>query len=931
MFDVFYFDKPTGLFPHEQQISSIEQAYVLSRTRFFWIVNYLVDYSSWDFLWEPVPWEANQRHAWPSQWQKDCGTYLVPKHGYVDTNYHSNITLTRLPDRSCWKIPSYIDTSSFDFSWHPDYSDPSYEYHFPTQWQPAGGPIYLGSAGIKICADQRATSKINYANWHCPDSVDFDQFDFTWHPNPLNPPCIYQFGTQHQGTGGPKYIVAGGSEIEYVSIPRAYKNKIDSNWKLPEHLNKDSFDLTWHPDHRDPPYCYQFPTQWNRAGGPEYITAGATEIKFVSTQVAKMMPTDKNWAIPDNIEQCSFDFSWTPDPTEPPYIYQFGTQWQKTGGPSYVMPGATEVKYITAPRATKSSQDSCWETTDSVGVDGFDWTWHPDSTETPYIYQFGTQHQRTGGPRYVMPGATEVKYINAPRATKSSQDSCWEIPEGADVESFDWSWHPDSTEPPYIYQFGTQHQRTGGPRYVMPGATEIKYTNQIVIRTQRIATKIYVIDHMDGAVDVIKNKLIDENITVVRYFDNYLDTLKRIASNADNERHEFIWIVSSICDYSNFDFSWHPEQWQATMLHVFPSNAEQFGDTFFMHVPSFKYRIDKCQLLEWYDVNYVKISSVPRRPVPVIRHEFDTHVAAIQTTAWPGPLAVFAVDGVEIGTIPTVPLWREKTKTIVPLSRGGSAVIIPKSSIPYIKEQVYDYPYIDKTNRTIIDEAPMDIVFVSNGEPNAEQNFNQLTKLTQNLPNQLHRIDGINGRVASQHAAAQAATTKFYFLVPAKLEVSVDFDWSWQPDRLQRPKHYIFNAKNPVNGLIYGHMATVVYNKELVLATQGLGLDFTMEQPHEVIPILSGTAYYNVGNLQTYRTAFREAVKLRASLPNIENEHRLTAWTKDSDEQYSKWGALDGIEYYEQVNGDPQELKKTYEWDWLASYALMRRGISSDQ
>ena len=40
-----------------------------------------------------------------------------------------------------------------------------------------------------------------------------------------------------------------------------------------------------------------------------------------------------------------FDFSWKPDPNEPAMIHEFGTQWQKTGGPRYHVEGATEVKY----------------------------------------------------------------------------------------------------------------------------------------------------------------------------------------------------------------------------------------------------------------------------------------------------------------------------------------------------------------------------------------------------------------------------------------------------------------------------------------------------------------------------------------------------------------------------------------------------------
>ena len=43
------------------------------------------------------------------------------------------------------------------------------------------------------------------------------------------------------------------------------------------------------------------------------------------------MPTLDNWVIPDNIDITNFDFSWEPNPNDPPYIYEFATQWQKTG------------------------------------------------------------------------------------------------------------------------------------------------------------------------------------------------------------------------------------------------------------------------------------------------------------------------------------------------------------------------------------------------------------------------------------------------------------------------------------------------------------------------------------------------------------------------------------------------------------------------
>jgi hypothetical protein len=619
---------------------------------------------------------------------------------------------------------------------------------------------------------------------------------------------------------------------------------------------------------------YQFGTQWNRAGGPVYTVPGATDIKYSTVQTAVMLPTDQNWIIPEGIDVNSFDFSWTPDPTEPPYIYEFGTQWQKTGGPVYSVPGAQERKYISQPRAVKTSHDTHWH-----------------------------------------------------------------VPDGADVESFDWTWHPDVTEQPYIYQFGTQHQRTGGPQYQVPGATEVKYVDQIRIRTQRVATVIVEIDHLDGNA----GHILDTTRTV-RYFDNYLDTLRRIAKSVGNE-HEFVWICSSVCDYTDFDFSWHPEIWQATMLHVFASDGEKFGDTFFMHVPSFLARSEKCQLLEWMDLNFVGVT-VPRRRLPVIRHNHDTHVEAVKTLDWSGPLAVFATDTVE--QIPPVPLWQEKTKTIVPLSAGASQVIVPKAAVPYIRTQLYDYAHINRTQRHLHNEQPLDIVFIDNGEPNADYNWLQLPHVT--IPNRIHRSTGVQGRVAAYHAAAQLSTTPWFFAVFAKLGVHDSFDWSWQPDRMQEPKHYIFHARNPVNGLEYGHQAMIAYNKKLVLANPGVGLDFTLDSAHEVVPILSGTAYYTDSAWMAWRTAFRECIKLRAQT-DVESQYRLDKWLSNSivsermrinssgntsisamgqHDHWSIWGAEDAVEYYDSVGGAMEELKKSYDWAWLATYALIKRGLVAD-
>jgi hypothetical protein len=395
------------------------------------------------------------------------------------------------------------------------------------------------------------------------------------------------------------------------------------------------------------------------------------------------------------------------------------------------------------------------------------------------------------------------------------------------------------------------------------------------------------------------------------------------------------WKIPAGFDVESFDFSWHPEQWQTTMLHVFASGGEKFGDTFYMHVPSFKKRIGQFELLDWYDVNFVG-PGVPRRPMPVVQHDLDTHVEAIKTMDWVGPLAVFSTNKTVVET-PTVPLWREKTKTIVPLSAGASQVIVPKSAVPYIKTQAYDYPYIDRTQRHMCTDNLLDIVFIDNGEPNAQQNWESLiVKTVSNRnSNRIHRSSGVQGRVAAYHAAAKLSTTPWFFAVFAKLEVESKFDWSWQPDRMQEPKHYIFHARNPVNRLVYGHQAMIAYNKKLVLDNPGIGLDFTLDSAHEVVPILSGTAEYTHTRWMAWRTAFRECVKL-CGQTDVESEYRLNRWLGPIPEavinsEWSRWGAEDAVEYYKEVNGDMIELRKSYDWAWLASYALLKRNLIPDQ
>lgn len=553
---------------------------------------------------------------------------------------------------------------------------------------------------------------------------------------------------------------------------------------------------------------------------------------------------------------------------------------------------------------------------------GFDFLWEPSPWQSHQRHAWPSQWQKDAG-TYLIPrhGYTETNYRTDQQLTRYHDLPSWKIPPGFDIETFDWSWHPDPTDPPYTYQFGTQHQRTGGPQYYN-GGPDLKLVDQIRGSVKIGITPIIEIDHMDGHAGAVPG-----TIKTVRYFDNYRDVLTRIANTVE---HEYVWVVSSVCDYSKFDFSWHPEFWQSTMLHVFASDGEKFGDTFYMHVPSFRQRIAQFELLDWYDVNF-KDSGVTRRPLPIVQHNHDTHVNAVTTMDFEGPLAIYTTKKLENDiAVPPIPLWREKVKTITPLNTCASVCIVPKIAIPYIKTQLYDYPNIDKTKKNFMESQQQDIIFISYDEPEADKNWQSLL----NAFPRAKRLHGVKGMENALAVAAELSSTPWYFAVFAKTIIHETFKFDFVPDYMQQAKHYIFYSENRVNKLVYGEMAVIMYNCNLILNSRGqeFGLDYTLSFPHEVVPIISTYGNFDTSSYHAWRTAFRETAKLayfESQNSTVEGSYRLKTWLEVAEGDYADWvlkGSSDGMDFFKQSGGDLTFLKQSFRWEWLRERFVSKYG-----
>jgi hypothetical protein len=794
MFDVFYKGPRPNLFPFELAAETLEEAARLSRTEFFWFIDGHNDYTGFDFDFRPAPWQMQYVHIWPSQWQHCGGIYFSNKQHAKNCQWHFNtLVVKRMSDITNWSVPSHIDFSSVDCTWHPNPLDPPYIYHFPSQWQSASGVVYKvpDATEIKLVGDFVVTAILNKDNWTIPEEVNSTHIDFSWHPNPLDPPYIYHFGTEFQSSIGLTYTVPGATEVKFAG------------------------DIPKIGHHNDP-------------------ILQVLDIFFIDKSNASA-----NARYEKLVEQY-------------PHIHRV----------RYVNSMIDTIRRCVA--RTKTSK--FWIISSENIYDNFDFAWHAQPWQSYMTHVFGSQHQKW----------SDTYLINR-----------WEF-----ERTVTWA---NSLE---------------------------EFPNLNFVQDQSIIIPddlhdIYFVDHGNENDQLEQLQKKHPNIKTTRYVDNYLDTFRRIMGTATTEH---VWIISSLCDYGRFDFSWQPEPWQREMIHVFPSANQSRGDTFYIHVESFKLQMAELELLDWFNViNYCEEQRVPRLPIPVHEYQGDNLIAAIKSHEFKHPYTWFFNHDRGVQYNPSI--WYAKDRQIVGFSAGNSYILAPRDAKSTINTQAYDYPYITKT--PMFNEPALDIIYISNGEPDAERWYNHLLNVAQRP---VKRILNINGRSNAYKAAAEASQTPWFWAVFAKLEVNVDFDWAWQPDYLQGPKHYIFHAKNPVNGLEYGHMGVIAYNRQLTLATTETGLDFTLSAAHAVVPILSATAHYNTTPELTWRTAFRECIKLKDDVErtgSVESRYRLDTWLTTAEgncAESSLQGAQDAIEYYNDVSGDMTKLMLTFEWKWLAEY-----------
>ena len=234
--------------------------------------------------------------------------------------------------------------------------------------------------------------------------------------------------------------------------------------------------------------------------------------------------------------------------------------------------------------------------------------------------------------------------------------------------------------------------------------------------------------------------------------------------------------------------------------------------------------------------------------------------------------------------------------------------------VKYSKTQRGKLQYVKHALST---SKPYDIVFLSYKEEGSSNAYERLTA----------RFDAtwvkdIKGIFNAHKEAANRVKSDLFWVVDADADISEDFDFSYIPDVYDEEVVHVWASINPVTGEEYGYGGVKLFNRQQILDATSWGLDFTtgLSNRFKAMPEISCTTRFNTDAFSTWRSAFRECVKLTLS-NDPDSEKRLESWLHpipDADFRHdAKRGAEEGKAFALKNINNLSELNKINDYDWL--------------
>ena len=251
-------------------------------------------------------------------------------------------------------------------------------------------------------------------------------------------------------------------------------------------------------------------------------------------------------------------------------------------------------------------------------------------------------------------------------------------------------------------------------------------------------------------------------------------------------------------------------------------------------------------------------------------------------------------------------------------------VLFSKTKI--ISEREYNHKFLldaEYHDKLLSKAKPYDRVFISYNEPNAEENF---IAILSKFPGTL-RVDKVTGIHNAHIEAAKLCDTDMFWVIDGDAQLVDNFDFSYVPALHETDIVHVWESVNPINQLTYGYGGVKLLPRKLTLSMDVNSTDMTtsISSKFKAMPVLSNVTAFNTDPYSTWRSAFRECVKLSSKIINgqvsAETEHRLNTWcTTGEDTVYGKYaiaGAISGKHFGELHKNNSDMLKKINDFKWL--------------
>lgn len=415
---------------------------------------------------------------------------------------------------------------------------------------------------------------------------------------------------------------------------------------------------------------------------------------------------------------------------------------------------------------------------------------------------------------------------------------------------------------------------------------------------------------------------------------------ERLSKQTDED---MFWVVDVYTQISSdFAFDYYPTQWDKHNVHVFQNADGSYKSVRLVPKATFlestytdheiaNNSFDNLKLIN------TEASTKPRWPViDLTAMDKDTFVETLKEIETP---FVWTIDSdvtantkvLNDGFMPNITdlkkvhCWQKSNAiTKQTHSYGGLRLWPTSEDYSYLTSssiklnRIKNMVYVKEPGATI---KAYSIAFISYKDDDAERKYKKLCNHVGSTMD-VTWIKDVEGIFAAHQEAANQISSDMFWVVDSDAIVEDDFNFSYIPDVYDKEVVHVWASKNPVNNLEYGYGGVKLFPTQIVRDATSWGLDFTtgLSTRFKAIPEISCVTAFNTSELETWRSAFRECVKLAVS-KDPDAPGRLSAWLSPSEDaafsEYAKLGAKQGKEFGIQYKHDINQLNNINNFNWL--------------